>query len=630
MTSLRFLPPGRGWLTLALLLTLTTALAPAPGAAADPPPYLVYLPLIFTHASLKVWTASPEFKIQPTTAPGPGRAIVLEGAQNSYEAYQVVVSADSALSGVNVTASDLSDGAGHTLTSANLTFFREAFIDYRGVTENEPGSRPVPKNSPTGDSRVPDPLIPFLDPYTPGRAVGAPFAVAAGRNQPVWLDVRIPAGTAAGTYAGRLTVSADGQAPATVPLTLTVWNLTLPDMNALTPYFGMHTDVLINYHGGTYACSGVNCWLDWNPQSRTVVKRYEELLHQHRASPPPNFVADPDNGCQPPSSWTAYDAAMKPYLDGSYWSDGVPASWLPTPFSPGVSWGLEANCTQAQYVALGSAWASHLKAKGWFNKAIVYAYDEPPDAALSQIALNASWLQAADPDWKARILDTVAPTPANVGTLNPALGIYTVALAWYDHWYQRDTYGRSEWPGLFGQGLKLWFYESNAQSAPYPTFAANTLLGYEPRIMLWGTWYEKATGFLLWDTTAWSPASDPWGPNVAWGKSGDGVLVYPGNHDGLRAGSGSPADVAIDGPIPSYRLKMVRAGLQDWALFALADQHGLGDYARTQVATVYGQLGGCEWDGCPPKVNGQFFWKTDDALMTQARHAIAVAIMAAP
>ena len=25
------------------------------------------------------------------------------------------------------------------------------------------------------------------------------------------------------------------------------------------------------------------------------------------------------------------------------------------------------------------------------------------------------------------------------------------------------------------------------------------------------------------------------------------------------------------------------------------------------------QLGGCQWQGCPPKVNGQFFWKTDEA-----------------
>ena len=66
------------------------------------------------------------------------------------------------------------------------------------------------------------------------------------------------------------------------------------------------------------------------------------------------------------------------------------------------------------------------------------------------------------------------------------------------------------------------------------------------------------------------------------------------------------------------------------ALFKLADQHGLTAFAQAQVATVYGQLGGCEWQGCPAKLNGQFFWKTDDALIQQARHNIAAAIITAP
>jgi hypothetical protein len=307
-----------------------------------------------------------------------------------------------------------------------------------------------------------------------------------------------------------------------------------------------------------------------------------------------------------------------------------------TPFSPGVSWGPEVSCNQAQYTALAKAWATHLKAKGWFNKALAYAYDEPSSAVFPLIAKHSSWMQAGDAGWKAHIMDTVAPTPANVATLNPALGIYAVALSGYDHWNSDSSvpanqipYGRSQWTGLFSQGIQLWFYESNAQSAPYPTFATNTLWGYEPRIMLWGAWYEKATGFLLWDTTAWSE-NNPWGPNSGWGKTGDGVLVYPGNHNGRLAPAGSPGNISIDGPIPSYRLKMVREGLQDWALFRLAEQHGLGTYARQQVATVYGQLGGCEWQGCPAKLNGQFFWKTDEALMAQARHNIAQAILAAP
>ncbi len=592
--------------------------------------------------ALTVWTVGTATKVQPTTAPGVGQTVTLEGARQSYEAYQIVVKAGAAgLTGVNLTASGLADGLGHSLPAADLTLFREAYVDFTNSAADG-GTLPVPANSPTSDGRVPDPLIPLIDTYT-GQPAGAPFNVGANLNQPVWLDVLIPESAAAGVYTGTVTVTATGQQTVTVPLTLTVWDLTLPDMTVVTTHFKLSLNDLIQYHNGIAQCipaNSQNCWLDWNARSRTIVKRYQELAHAHRIDVGEYFVTEPTyaaytgGGCpQLPINWAAYDATLQPYMDGTYWTDGVPSSRLEVPFSPGATWGLEANCSQAQYSALAAAWAAHLKAKGWFNRAIVYAADEPDPSQYPAIALNAQWMIQADPDWKARIMDTTAPQASNVSLLNPALGIYTVALAWYDHWwYDKPTYGRAEWPGLFAQGIRLWFYESNAQAAPYPTYATNTLIGAEPRIMGWGAWYEGASGFLMWDTTDWDP-SFPWGPNTLFGKTGDGVTIYPGNHNGLRAGAappadGSPADVAIDGPIPSYRLKMIRAGLQDWALFRLAQQYGLNTYARAQVNTAYSQFGGCDGQGCPPKLNGQWYWKWDEATLAQARHNIAQAILA--
>ncbi len=67
---------------------------------------------------------------------------------------------------------------------------------------------------------------------------------------------------------------------------------------------------------------------------------------------------------------------------------------------------------------------------------------------------------------------------------NPALGVYVVALSLYGTTWNNGTfYGRTQWqqtPGLFGQGLSLWFYEGNSIVPPYPTFATNTLDGLEP------------------------------------------------------------------------------------------------------------------------------------------------------
>ena len=86
--------------------------------------------------ALSVWVESVSNKVQLTTAPGSTNSLNLEGARRSVEAAQIIVWANgSTLTGVNLVASDLTDGLGHTLNRSNLTFFREYFINFTGVVE---------------------------------------------------------------------------------------------------------------------------------------------------------------------------------------------------------------------------------------------------------------------------------------------------------------------------------------------------------------------------------------------------------------------------------------------------------------------------------------------------------------
>ncbi|MBN2191309.1 MAG: DUF4091 domain-containing protein [Polyangiaceae bacterium] len=494
--------------------------------------------------------------------------------------------------------------------------------------DSQGGALPAPQSSPTEDSRVPDPLVPLVDPYT-GAELGQPFSVPSGENRALFVDVEIPLGTAAGVYTGSITVT-DGTTPVEVPIELEVWDLDLTDMNVATTHFRLSGDEVKKYHADTWECySGPDdCWVDAGlPAARTIIQRYEELLHTHRIDPGQFFATSGPSDCSGTLNWSEYDVAMAPYLDGSHFEDGVPSGRLHTPFSPGVDWGPEGGCTEQEYQQLAAAWATHLKELGWFERAVVYAADEPDSSLYPLIARHSSWMQAGDPDWRSRIMVTTAPTTSNIDVLGPAIGIFCVAPEEYDHWYQGndEIYGRAEWPDLFATGTQLWFYESNNQDYPYPTFASQSLDGLESTMMLWAAWYERATGFLYWDTVSWTD-DDPWGPNDDYGKTGDGMLVYPGNHNGLLAPAGSPTDVAVDGPIPSYRLKMVRMGLQDFALFALAEQQHLDDFAREQLHAVYHWWGGCEWDGCAAPED-DVFWTTDEAAMQSIRAAIAAAII---
>ncbi|HEY3816095.1 MAG TPA: hypothetical protein VGL81_02935, partial [Polyangiaceae bacterium] len=565
--------------------------------------------------TLTAWTATVGRKVQPTTATGTGSSITVETYRDAYAGAQLVVTGTGGhLQGVTASVdADLSDGQGHTLTTDNIALFREYFVDFSSVASDViTGNMPAPASSPTNDASVPDPLIPLVDPYT-GSNAGQPFDVAEGLNQPLFVDVHVPKGLTAGVYTGTVHIAADVGGTADVPISVTVWALDLPDMRSVTTHFKMSVDDLTNYHAGVSTCSGGSCYLDTTlPATQTLLQRYEDLAHAHRIDVGQALVDAPVNGCTPPadSDWAAYDTAMTPYMTGSYFSDGVPSSRFDVPFSPGQTFGIDGTCSQSQYTALASAWATHLTSKGWFPKpsgggfgAVAYAYDEPLSASsdasavetiLNQIVQDSTWLQAgasgSPSPWKAQVIDTVSPiaapfSPATTPLLDPALGVYVVDLEDYGAGWQ-PYYGRQQWqetPGLFGEGLELWFYESNSVVPPYPTFASNTLDALEPVIMMWGSWFEQATGFLYWDIAEWD-AMTPWGVETTYGKTGDGVLIYPGNHAGSLAPAGSPSDVAIDGPVPSYRLKMIRQGLQDWALFRYADSQGLTSFVQQQVA----------------------------------------------
>ena len=77
----------------------------------------------------------------------------------------------------------------------------------------------------------------------------------------------------------------------------------------------------------------------------------------------------------------------------------------------------------------------------------------------------------------------------------------------------------------------------------------------------------------------------------------------------------------MDGPIPSYRLKRIRQGLQDWALFRYADSLGLTTFVQQQVDTVYTQLGSAT--NAPEGT----CWTSDESKLSTIRAAVVAKIL---
>ncbi|MEW6435000.1 MAG: glycoside hydrolase domain-containing protein [Myxococcota bacterium] len=561
-------------------------------------------------------------RVLPSTPVPATRGITLEAARDEWEAYQVLVRGAAPLHGLDVAVSDLVGPGGAVIPAAAQRLYREW-----PVTVTTPSTGGVTFHLRVA-GRYPDPLVPLRDPYDgSGRPVGAPFDLPADETGIVLVDVHVPAYAAAGRYHGSATVTAAGGFSARLDVTLMVWDFSLARRTVGTS-FGF-SDKTARFHRARDGGAGL----------AHIRDRYLDALHEHRVDPttvygPVSFTFD--GGVLQPVDWTAYDSAVGPFLDGTRFSDGVGVTRFdPGLFRPGFGTG---GLSEAEYQQAARAFAAHLEEKGWWDRAYVYARDEPwqvpgADEAYANIARDVRLLLEASPAWRFKTLVT-SPYDARLDGL---VGIWCPVTTMYDDWWWMTAPkpGWDDYSPRLAQGEELWFYVCNANLPPYATYDIDTTIGYEPRIAKWGAWYERGSGFLYWSVDFW-PKDDPW--NVLCDadefpgfecRDGDGFLLYPGDHDGTAGGRGSPPSVSLDGPVVSYRLKQVRDGLEDWELFRLATRLGAEAFARQQVRRAYARFGDFFLEDCrDPKLHcpERQPWTLDEDVLLDARRQVALKV----
>ena len=590
-------------------------------------PLLVLLPTaLITSPAAAAWVGAipATQKVQQWDAPiVEHQEISLQAALGEWEGFQLVVDGGMGLSGIDVQAGDLTGPATIGASAYRLYLEHQLYI-----SESSPMAVTYHERDP---GYYPDPLIPLRDPYDGEIPVAAPFDLEEGQLGVVFVDLWVAHDTEPGTYSGTVTVTADGCQPETISITLEVWPFELPASKTMGTAYGFSESGVRRYHGGldSEAAEGYD----------EIVRRYYQALHEHRIDPTHvsggvTFEFDEDGQLQE-VDWTAHDAEVEPFLSGSMFDDGVGVSRFSVArFAPGTGTG---SMTEDEWGQASAAFAEHLDAQGWWDLAYVYALDEPwlngGDAGYEQIHTDAQRLFAYSDLWRGHVLVTSAYYP----TIDGDVGIWCpVTPMFADYFYPEGWYEGAE----FYAGRpdeELWFYVCNANTPPYAGYDIDTLIGYEPRIVKWGTWYEGASGFLYWSTTYWVN-DDPWNHYANWdyfgplfSRNGDGFLLYPGDHDGTAGGLGSPDGVAIDGPIVSYRLKQIRDGFEDWELFALASELGGEDYTRQQVARAYTRFGdsfvenchGGETTYCPDDQP----WTLDPELLAEVRANVAAKVL---
>lgn len=433
--------------------------------------------------NLSIWWEISTQKVMRNSKPN-RRAfpVKLEASKNEHEAAQIVLQSDKSVS-VKVTASDLYAGK-NKIQSEAVQLLQVGYVPIKATSGNE--------SKDPGD--WPDPLP----------AIKGDIQIAAGVNTPIWYEIKVPKNIPAGIYKGSIIVTGDG-IDKVVPITLTVWDFTMPDVPHQQSAFAI--------------------WYD-------QIKAYYQNI--------------------PEDKWTAVKDKYY-WFQAEYWlpTDDLPvdiyspqaAKYLDNPLA--VSYRIPFD--NSNVVGLKNA-TDYLKSHGWLDKGYIYTIDEPAPDKFSEVLNVGKKIYSVDP--KLRYLMTARPQEKLFGEGSPNLWCPDIQDVTKEAVANRQK-----------AGDEVWWYTCISPKYPFPTHLIDDR-AICPRILPWMQTTYRVTGTLYWATNIWLKYSSeknayerdagPWKDPMRFpGGNGDGFLIYP-SEDGTYD------------PVPSIRLKMIRDGMEDW------------------------------------------------------------------
>jgi hypothetical protein len=206
----------------------------------------------------------------------------------------------------------------------------------------------------------------------------------------------------------------------------------------------------------------------------------------------------------------------------------------------------------------------NIEGTGAWEKGFFYNIDEPSTKEEYEVAAGQVEFLRKIGDGKMRYAlpfyrgldDRSTPFDHLAGTVN----LWVIQTDYYHHGHGLGDKVRRQARERREAGDEIWVYTSLAPRGGWCNLLLNHT-GLEHRILFWQLYADPAvSGFLYWHSTYWDRVDDPWTDQATVkhldpGVWGDGSLFYPGP----------------EGPVPSIRLELIRAGLQDYELLKMAE-----------------------------------------------------------
>jgi hypothetical protein len=489
--------------------------------------------------ALQVWAADPLTKVfkddkPAAVAPGP-----MEVARGEVAEWQIVLRCDAELTGLKVSV-----GAWRGPKGTSLKKPAVRFVGYVPVDEGLP--TPPKDRLRVPPCEFPDPLM-----------VDAPKSVAAGVNQPVWLDLSIPKSAEPGEYEAevRVTGKSGGKTVvAKLPIRLRVFGVTVGKSRLwVTNWFSTGS--------GHMPGSG----LPGGKEEDAYLKLLAEKMAAHRQN-----VAIIAPLSLAKFSW-GQDGAMKVdfgrfdtwvqifskagvigRIEGGHIGGRSSEAWesqfvvtIKTPegdksVAPDSP---EADRFYSQYLPL---LVKHLKEKRWASRYVQHLADEPIKANSGTYLKMAALVHKYAPGMK-----TIEAT--HTREVEGAIDVWVPQLNFahtdFDYYKARQK-----------KGEEFWTYTCVYPQGEYANRFIELPL-VKTRILHWINFRYGITGYLHWGFNYWvkgdvfddltrTKAKDGWGGYL---PAGDSWLVYP--KDGRL--------------LDSIRLEAMRDGIADYELLCM-------------------------------------------------------------
>jgi hypothetical protein len=413
------------------------------------------------------------------------------------------------------------------------------------VEWNFVGSVPLTKNTP---NQPPDALsrpAPAL--YPEYLMDDDKISITRGSYQSVWLTIAIPQDAGAGTYAGTIRVKSL-QGERSLPLTLTIYPLTLPSERHLKIVEWYSTEGFARFHGIEEPYS--DAWF-------SMLGKYAENMVAHRQNTfrvPINSVGirrlgdgqfEFDFSLFDRIAQVFWNTGKMDYLETGFLAKFGENAWFSTEISLRDITVTDSESGQqvklpGEEVApqLLQAFEGHMRQKGWLDRTLFHIHDEPSlHNALAWRDMSA-YIHRYAPDL--RRMDAIETTFLldDIEVAVPKLDALTSWYGDYRKWQQ--------------EGNELWFYTVGIYQSSYLPNKTIDMPLMDCRIMHWLNYKYDATGYLHWGWNQWN--EDPYkdvGMHI-----GDAWHVYP----------------VKDGVLNSIRWEQMRNGIQDYEYFWMLEQ----------------------------------------------------------